>query len=30
MLNLYPVRATYPKDLPSEADPVAYERNLVS
>ena len=28
MLNLYPVRATYPKDLSSEADPVAYERNL--
>ena len=28
MLNLYPVRATDPKDLPPRADPVAYERNL--
>ena len=28
MLNLYPVRATKPQDLPSKADPVAYERNL--
>jgi hypothetical protein len=28
MLNLYPVRATNPQDLPSKADPVAYERNL--
>ena len=28
MLNLYPVRATDPKDLPPKADPVAYERNL--
>ena len=28
MLNLYPVRATKHQDLPSKADPVAYERNL--
>ena len=28
MLNLYPVRATDPKDLPPRAGPVAYERNL--
>lgn len=28
MLNLYPVRATDPKDLPPKVDPVAYERNL--
>ena len=28
MLNLYPVRATDPQDLPSKPDPVAYERNL--
>ena len=28
MLNLYPVRATKPQDLPPKADPVAYERNL--
>lgn len=28
MLNLYPVRATDPKDLTPKADPVAYERNL--
>ena len=28
MLNLYPVRATDPKDLSPKADPMAYERNL--
>lgn len=28
MLNLYPVRATKPNDLPPKADPIAYERNL--
>ena len=28
MLNLYPVRATKPQDLPTKPDPVAYERNL--
>ena len=28
MLNLYPVRATKPQDLPTKVDPVAYERNL--
>ena len=28
MLNLYPERATDPKDLPPKADSVAYERNL--
>jgi len=28
MLNLYPVRATKPNDLPPKADRIAYERNL--
>lgn len=28
MLNLYPVRATDPKDLSPKADPEAYKRNL--
>jgi len=28
MLNLYPVRATYPKDLTPEVDADAYKRNL--
>lgn len=28
MLNLYPVRATKYEDLPTTADPVAYQRNL--
>ena len=28
MLNLYPVRAVKPQDLPSTANVVAYERNL--
>lgn len=28
MLNLYPVRAVKPQDLPSKADVVAYKRNL--